>query len=59
MGGPNKVVIAEFRERDLRRLHVLLMCYESPYTLPNEEAQRAIDEQEHERLRREIEQVIG
>ena len=53
-----EIVITAFRAPDLRRLHVLLACYESPYSLPSEWRQRLADEAAHERLRRDIAFVL-
>jgi hypothetical protein len=39
---------------DLRRLVVLLYCYESPYQLPSEREVRLRDERAHARLARQL-----
>ena len=49
-----RVVIAAFTEADLRRLHALLVCYESPFRTSGEVVERSRDEREHALLRRRI-----
>jgi len=46
------VVIAAFPAADLRRLHTLLCCYESPFATPSEGAERVEDLGDVERLGR-------
>lgn len=48
------IVVAAFRAADLRRLHSLLCCYESPFVTEAEAAERAADVEEVERLRRYV-----
>jgi uncharacterized protein YcbK (DUF882 family) len=47
------IIVAAFRREDLIRMHTLLACYESPHT-SGEAADREIDEQAHEALRRYV-----
>jgi hypothetical protein len=59
MSSDRTIVIAAFREDDLRRLLILLACYESPYSRPSEAALRDQDEQAHRELRRQIERLLS
>lgn len=54
IGGDAVVVIAAFRVADLRRLHSLLVCYESPLVTPGEASARRCDLRDAERLRRYV-----
>jgi hypothetical protein len=52
------VVVAAFRAGDLRRLHSLLCCYESPFVTDAEAAERRADVADAERLRRYVRSLL-
>jgi hypothetical protein len=58
MSSPEVVVVAAFRSADLVRLHVLLLAYESPLTLPDEEHLRREDVKAHRELRDAIGRLL-
>lgn len=52
------VVVAAFRADDLRRLHTLLVCYESPFVTEAEALERRADVLDAERLRRYVRALL-
>jgi len=52
------VVVAALRVGDLRRLHSLLCCYESPFVTEGEVLERRADVRDVERLRGYVRSLI-
>ena len=56
---PERIIIAAFTEADLRRLHALLVCYDSPFQTSAECDERERDRDSHEQLRRHVARLLN